>query len=230
MNTFLDILAWMWRIAGYAQPETVKPEPVSDDQLYNGGNLPTVEVTAVGFRAPYWTKIVHDVLSPDIDPIHIDALYMAWRQYGDQIDRQFCYILATVWHECRFRPGPERRAHKYRQPRLWKLQERYWPSGYYGRGYVQLTWKTNYERFSRILGMNLVADPDLVNRPHIGAAITVIGMTEGYFTGKNMSYYLDNDPPEWVEARRVVNGLDKAREIAATAQLIYNTHNQNKLA
>lgn len=225
--SWTDILEWMWRLAGYPCESTCKPEPPADNHLYHGGNLPTVEVTAVGFRAGAWINIVHKVLSDDIDPFHISALYSAFRQYGDQIDRHFCYILATVWHECRFRPGPERRAHPIRQPRLWRLQERYWPSGYYGRGYVQLTWRKNYERFSKILNEDLVSDPDLVNLPHIGAAVTVIGMTEGYFTGHNLSYHLDEIPPDWVNARRVVNGLDKAKEIAATAQRLYNEIKQH---
>jgi hypothetical protein len=227
MNLIL-LLNWLFGLFSKEPNAIVKPEPCEDNKLYNGGDLPVVNVRAVGFRAPYWTKIVHEVLSDRVEELHIDALFSAWREYGDQVPRHFAYILATVWHECKFQPGPERRASPYRQPRLWKLQERYWPSGYYGRGYVQLTWRKNYERFSRLLGMDLVKDPDLVNRPHIGAAITVIGMTEGYFTGRNLSYYLDEVPPDWVNARRVVNGTDKASEIAATAQRIYNTYQNNK--
>lgn len=227
--SWTDLLELMWRLAGYPCEAACKPEPPDDNIMYWGGNLPTVEVVgARGLNGAEWTKIVHKVLSDRVGEEHVVALYLAFRQYGDQIDRHFCYILATAWHECRFRPGPERRAHPLRQPRLWRLQERYWPSGYYGRGYVQLTWRKNYERFSKILKKDLVGNPDLVNLPEIGAAVTVIGMTEGYFTGRNLSYYLDESPPDWVNARRVVNGLDKAKEIAATAQRLYHEIKQHQ--
>lgn len=38
---------------------------------------------------------------------------------------------------------------------------------YRGRGYVQITGKANYARFSQILGIDLVSDPGLTLRPDI---------------------------------------------------------------
>lgn len=223
-----EVLEWMWSLAGYTETPA-KPEPPADNELHNGGYLPRVEVRALGFRPGRWVQVVHEHLSQQVREEHINVLFSAWRKHGDQINRHFAYILATVWHECKFEPGPERRASRIRQPRLWRLQQRYWPSGYYGRGYVQLTWRKNYARFSRMLGVDLVSDPDLANLPHISAAITVIGMTEGYFTGVNLSYYLDDTEPDWVNARRTINGEDKAHEIAATAQHLYNQFNKLNL-
>jgi hypothetical protein len=34
-------------------------------------------------------------------------------------------------------------------------------NSYYGRGYVQITWKENYAKFENLLGVPLVAQPDL---------------------------------------------------------------------
>lgn len=42
---------------------------------------------------------------------------------------------------------------------------------YKGRGYIQLTGRSNYTRYSRILGVDLVNNPDLAMRPDIAARI-----------------------------------------------------------
>jgi hypothetical protein len=88
---------------------------------------------------------------------------------------------------------------------------------YCGRGYVQLTWKANYAKAGEALGYPLVGNPDLAMRPDIAAAIMVRGMAEGWFTGKKLSDYITADRADFVNARRIINGTDKAREIAAEA-------------
>ena len=123
------------------------------------------------------------------------------------------YIYATAWHECKMRSVREKRARK--GTNLRKLQDRYWHTGYYGRGPAQLTWRPNYERMSRYLkGIDLVTDPDKALERDIGAAILVLGMKYGLFTGKRLSDYTYEDTFDPVEARRIVNGLDKANLIA----------------
>ena len=86
----------------------------------------------------------------------------------------------------------------------------------YGRGYVQLTWDANYEKADKALGLNgaLLKDFNLAMQPTIAAQILVRGCCEGWFTGKKLSDYL----PDYVQARRVVNGLDKAALIAGYAR------------
>jgi hypothetical protein len=88
---------------------------------------------------------------------------------------------------------------------------------YCGRGYVQLTWKANYAKAGEALGYPLVGNPDLAMRPDIAAAIMVRGMAEGWFTGKKLSDYITAERADFVNARRIINGTDKAREIAAEA-------------
>lgn len=87
----------------------------------------------------------------------------------------------------------------------------------YGRGFAQLTWDRNYEKADKELGLDgaLVADYDLALDPEIAADILVRGCSEGWFTGKKLSDYL---PGDYVNARRVVNGTDKAHQIAAQAR------------
>lgn len=91
---------------------------------------------------------------------------------------------------------------------------------YCGRGYVQLTWKKNYERAGRELGVDLVANPDLAMQPAIAAQIMVRGMAEGWFTGRRLSGQLSADfadQGQFREARRIINGTDRAADLASYA-------------
>lgn len=93
---------------------------------------------------------------------------------------------------------------------------------YCGRGYVQLTWKNNYARAGQKVGVDLVADPDRAMEPAIAARIMREGMAEGWFTGKKLSHYLPSagvsTKAQYVEARRIINGTDKADLIEDYAQ------------
>jgi putative chitinase len=92
---------------------------------------------------------------------------------------------------------------------------------YSGRGYVQLTWKSNYEKAAKKCGVDLVAYPDKAMQPDIAAKIMRQGMDEGWFTGKSFSNYLPVKGPatrqQFTLARYIINGTDKASKIAEHA-------------
>jgi putative chitinase len=93
---------------------------------------------------------------------------------------------------------------------------------YCGRGYVQLTWKSNYARAARELGVNLVEDPDLAMNPDIASDIMILGMSQGWFTGKKLSNYLPSrgiaSVSAYRSARYIINGQDDAKLIAEYAK------------
>jgi putative chitinase len=93
---------------------------------------------------------------------------------------------------------------------------------YCGRGYVQLTWKNNYQRAGEKCGVDLVANPDRAMEPTIAAKIMRDGMVEGWFTGKKLSDYLPNrgraTSGQYRNARYIINGSDKAERIAGHAK------------
>ena len=97
---------------------------------------------------------------------------------------------------------------------------------YYGRGFVQLTWFDNYERFTKILyrlgfEIDLMSTPDLALKPEIATLILVIGMRDGKFTGADLDDYFDPIKSDWYNARKIINGLDKAVIIADIAKEIH---------
>ncbi|OQW87787.1 MAG: hypothetical protein BWK78_08740 [Thiotrichaceae bacterium IS1] len=148
-----------------------------------------------------------------------------------QDHRQAAYMLATTYHETArtFKPITEYGKQSY----FSKYDGRYGNtrSGdgyrYRGRGYVQLTFRANYrkasEKLSRLTyrypnGVDLESDPDLTLNPRIAADIMLLGMREGWFTGKNLGQYIQGDKKDYYNARRIINALDKAEDISRYAE------------
>lgn len=136
------------------------------------------------------------------------------------------YALATACHETAYTMQPVREA--FWLSENWRKRNlRYYP--FYGRGYVQLTWKANYEKADRELGLGgrLNNNLDLAMDPDIAARIMVKGMQEGWFAGDRngkrhtLARHLSADGAASVEqftsARRIINGTDKAKKIADEA-------------
>lgn len=110
-------------------------------------------------------------------------------------------VAATVAVECGFRMGTrEGRADKEKNPKVWALQERYWPSGYYGRGPIQLTWWDNYRKYGNRIGVDLVSNPDRALEPAIGALILA-----AFF--RDNGIHIAAEAQDWKRVRRLVNGL-----------------------
>lgn len=81
----------------------------------------------------------------------------------------------------------------------------------------------NYEKLGRALNINLVKNPDLALDRRTASDIIVIGMMKGLFTGKSLYDYITPGFQDYVNARRVVNGQDRAELIAGyTNSIIFN--------
>ena len=137
-------------------------------------------------------------------------------------DRMFAYVLATTYHEtgATFQPIREYGSESYLKSKP------YYP--WYGRGYVQLTWKDNYQAQDTKLSLNgrLMQDPDLALDPEIALSVILGGMCDGDFTGRKLSDYFTDQLTDWVDARRIVNGTDRAQDIADYAELFVDAITQ----
>lgn len=144
--------------------------------------------------------------------------------------------LATAWHETAhtMQPVKEYGGNAYftrmydvtgKRPQLAKDHGNIYPGDgplFCGRGFVQLTWRCNYRKASEKLGYPLEGNPDLAMRADIAAQIMRRGMEDGWFTGKAFRDYLPstNSPAmrgQYEQARRIINGMDKADVIAGYA-------------
>lgn len=129
------------------------------------------------------------------------------------------YGLATGWHEARLMPIEEwgrGKGKPYGKP------GRNGGQAPYGRGLVQLTHDSNYERADAELKLKgkLIKNYALALDPDIAVKVLVRGMSAGWFTGKSLSNYIGKDEgtrEEFTDARRIINGTDKDALIAGHA-------------
>lgn len=147
------------------------------------------------------------------------------------------YILATVHHETAgtFRPIEERGKREYfnKYEGREDLGNSEPGDGYLfrGRGYVQLTGRTNYAKFGELLSLDLVGRPEHACDPATAYAILVIGMVKGLFTGVGLPRYVKKGShQEFVQARRVINGTDRAERIAIIADVFMKALNSAPVA
>lgn len=131
--------------------------------------------------------------------------------------RYLAYELGTAYHETAMTMQPvsewgKGRGRPYGHPDPVTRQV------YYGRGYVQVTWKADYATMSPIVGEDLVNHPDIALEPAVAAKIMFVGMEHGMFTGRKLSDYFTASGSDWINARRIINGLDCAAAIATYAQ------------
>lgn len=90
---------------------------------------------------------------------------------------------------------------------------------FHGRGYVQLTGRRNYTKAKSLTGADLVSEPDRAKEPDLAYEIAVQGMKDGWFTGKKLGQFIkDGQPPDYENARTIINGHDKAQSIADLAR------------
>lgn len=137
--------------------------------------------------------------------------------------RMAAYIFATVFHETDKTMQPIEEKGKGAKKEYGK-PDPVTGHTYYGRGFVQLTRKFNYERASEELGTDFVKNPDAVMVPEFAVNILIAGMTEGWFTGKKLSDYF-NLTTDFIGARKIINGTDKADVIAGYAKVFYQALN-----
>ena len=92
---------------------------------------------------------------------------------------------------------------------------------YFGRGLVQITWWNGYAESSAAFGygLELLLNPEKVKEYDVAYEIMVQGMTTGggYAHNKKCSMYFTDGKTDYVAARAMINGSDKATEIAALA-------------
>lgn len=132
--------------------------------------------------------------------------------YSDKDDRWLAYMFATAHHET------DRKFQAIEE--YGKGRGKSYPP-YYGRGLVQLTWKTNYEKMGKLFKVDLVNHPEKALDLDLSVKIMFYGMTNGSFTGKKLSDYFNPNKGEWVSARRIINILDKANLIAGYGKQFY---------
>lgn len=141
---------------------------------------------------------------------------------GYQYLKELAYVFATAYHESTGTWNPSIREYGRGKNRKYGRPDSETGKIYYGRGLCQLTWKFNYQSFKKILGIDFVNDPDLALESKNSVDILMIGMRDGIFTNHKLSMYFDENTTNWVGARKIINGTDRANLIAGYAIKFYD--------
>lgn len=145
------------------------------------------------------------------------------------------YVLATAEHETNF--GRLMEEKWVNSPEQRRYEGRFGNAApgdgkrYRGRGYVQITFRANYEKFRSVLdGVDLVTVPERAAEPDLAARIAVVGMRDGMFTRHKLADHLNELDGDFVTARRIINddidrtdawdetGTPRGQRIAARAR------------
>lgn len=163
----------------------------------------------------------------------INNLFRAFNDYNsvDGTNPLYvAYMLGTAWHETAFTMQPikeyggDKYLSKYDTGRLAHILGNTPEADgdgqkYAGRGHVMITGLRNYRLFSLLLDVDLINNPDLALDPAISAKILTIGSIRGSFTSRKLGDYIRHGHrAEFVSARAVINGRDKAVTIALYAE------------
>ncbi len=170
--------------------------------------------------------------------IGMTAILDYWEAgHADDDDRWLAYMLGTAFHETdrKMQPIGEYGSDSYfekrygpppagRNPALAKVLGNS-QSGdgalFHGRGFVQLTGRSNYADWGSRLGIPLDTEPDLALKADVATRILIEGSILGTFTGRKLADYFSPAKEDWVNARRIINGRDKASNIAGYATQFY---------
>lgn len=175
----------------------------------------------------------------------ISAILDGWETFGGTDNKRLAYILATAYHETatRMEPVMETRGvneetnpsvdaaigrleRSFKAGKMPWVKKPYWRKdkdglSWLGRGFPQLTHRSNYARAEVEVKAPLLKNPDLALELPIAVMIMVEGMSEGWFTGKKLSDYFAKDMADWRNARKIINGLESADKIVGYAKVFF---------
>jgi hypothetical protein len=130
-------------------------------------------------------------------------------------DAELAYLLATVVHETAhtMQPIKEMGGERYLK------SKKYYP--WYGRGLVQLTHKYNFDKFG-------ITNPDDALQWPGALDVAFRGMVQGMFTGRKLSDFIHGSHIDYVGARAIINGTDRAKLVAGYAAAFYDALKQSR--
>lgn len=178
-------------------------------------------------RKFFFDSVRADLFKGTLTQSQVDGmnyLLAVWEHYFEEANPRdgtnwLSYCLATFFHETAQTMQPIEEYGKGSGKSYGKPTGPY-NQAYYGRGHVQLTWEDNYKKGQKYLEDRYSVRSEIHPKAHMmldsetSALVSYDGMTNGWFTGVGLPKYFNGTTEDPVNARRIVNGTDKADTIA----------------
>lgn len=178
-------------------------------------------------RKHFFDTVRKDLFRGTLTQAQVDGmnyLLAIWERHFEEPNprdgtKWLAYALATFFHETAERMEP---IEEYGKGSGKSYGKPAGPHGqcYYGRGYVQLTWETNYKNGQQFLldrynvKCNIYPNASEALMHEVSALVSYDGMIYGWFTGVGLPKYFNSTVEDPRNARRIVNGTDKMDLIA----------------
>ena len=193
------------------------------------GQLKTPPVTLKAFYIPSGKQVVEEAVEEVVKATGLDvnfsigqpdevetAIIHGALNFGITDVGQISYILATAKHES----DNFNTIFEYGKGGYCGNSNDY--DGFAGVGLVQLTWKGNYKKQKNKLRYDHLSAEEfcklMSEQPDLIITVLIGGMMDGDFTGYTLPEFVAGDNRDYVNARRVVNGVDRAYRIADIAE------------
>ncbi len=190
-----------------------------DDEWWNSG---------------WWREKLDSTESPDKQVVSEQWLYDKAVEHWITDERQIAYVLSTVKWECWFKNQWE--IWEWKWKKYWKVDQSTWHA-YYGRWFIQLTWKENYQKYTQIIQsswkdfkdnnwntlkwseIDLVRNPDVILQSNDLAAFILMDWMKNWWPDrtetKKLSYYINDTKADYYHARAIVNWMSSQPQLYA---------------
>lgn len=189
-------------------------------------------------RAAFFKAVRSSLFAGKISASQVEGMEAILDEAGSRGTRLewLAYMLATAYHETAQTMQPVRETLSSSDDKAIKILDRAFAAGklswvktpywrkdkdgksWLGRGLVQLTHKRNYQIMSPIVGVDLVANPNMAMETRVAVKIMFEGMERGSFTGHKLSAHIDDQKTDYYNARRIINGVESAAKVASYAK------------
>ena len=185
----------------------------------------------------WWRDNLDSTESSNKQVVTEQWVYDKAKEYWITDNRQIAYVLSTIKWESWFKNQKEI---WWESKSYWKVDSTTWKA-YYGRWFIQITHKSNYQKYTQIIrdswkdfkdnDGNIIkwSEIDLVNNPDIilqsndlAIFIAMDWMKNGWPSRQNtkrLDYYINDNKQDYYNARIIINWMSsKPQEYADRAQ------------
>ena len=188
----------------------------------------------------WWRDNLDSVESSDKQIVSEQWIYDKAKDYWITDNRQIAYILSTVKWECAFKNQEE--IWKWKWKKYWKFDQSTWYA-YYGRWFIQLTRKENYQKYTQIIQsswkdfkdnnwdilkwsqIDLVKNPNIILESNDLAAFILMDWMKNWWPDrletKKLSHYINENKQDYYNARIIINWMTSKPQEYANNALAY---------